>query len=74
MKELKPEHKAFLDDLAAVCEKHGMVIGGCGCCGSPWVCDAPDGDGKLVAKFGWIDGIGGPNVISFEREKDGDGR
>jgi hypothetical protein len=28
---------AFLADLAALTEKHGIKIGGCGCCGSPWL-------------------------------------
>ena len=28
---------AFLTDLAALTEKHGIEIGGCGCCGSPWL-------------------------------------
>ena len=28
---------AFLADLAALTEKHGIEIGGCGCCGSPWL-------------------------------------
>jgi hypothetical protein len=28
---------AFLAELAALTEKHGIRIGGCGCCGSPWL-------------------------------------
>ena len=33
----------FLDELTELSRKHGFAIGGCGCCGSPWIYD--DGDG-----------------------------
>lgn len=29
--------EAFLAELTELSRKHGIVIGGCGCCGSPWV-------------------------------------
>lgn len=29
--------KAFLKDLTKLSTKHNLVIGGCGCCGSPWI-------------------------------------
>jgi hypothetical protein len=29
--------KAFLKDLTELSIKHNLVIGGCGCCGSPWI-------------------------------------
>ena len=37
--------EAFLAELAALTIKHGIQIGGCGCCGSPFLdpTDAKDG-------------------------------
>ena len=29
--------EAFLKELTELTEKHGIVIGGCGCCGSPYL-------------------------------------
>lgn len=29
----------FLKELSELTQKHGFVIGGCGCCGSPWIGD-----------------------------------
>jgi len=38
------ELNAFLADLSELTRKHGIRIGGCGCCGSPWACALePDG-------------------------------
>ena len=31
--------KEFLKELAELTKKYGLVIGGCGCCHSPWICD-----------------------------------
>lgn len=28
---------AFLLELVALSNKHGVAVGGCGCCGSPWL-------------------------------------
>ena len=33
----KDKRIAKLEALASVLEQHGMSIGGCGCCGSPWI-------------------------------------
>lgn len=32
-----PDLKAFLRELAELSQKHGLYIGGCGDCGSPWI-------------------------------------
>lgn len=32
----------FLKELSELTEKHGFSIGGCGCCGSPWINDFKD--------------------------------
>lgn len=29
--------RQFLVDLTALTKKYGLAIGGCGCCGSPWL-------------------------------------
>ena len=29
--------QAFLNDLTELTKKHKIEIGGCGCCGSPWL-------------------------------------
>jgi len=34
--------KAFLTELTHLTNKYGYEIGGCGCCGSPWVCSESD--------------------------------
>ena len=34
----------FLKELSELSNEYGFIIGGCGCCGSPWV-DEVDGDG-----------------------------
>ena len=34
----------FLEELSKLSNKYGFVIGGCGCCGSPWVSKI---DGKI---------------------------
>ena len=37
--------KAFLTELTRLTKKYGYEIGGCGCCGSPWVCsESESGD------------------------------
>ena len=31
------EADAFLAEYEALCIKHDILLGGCGCCGSPWL-------------------------------------
>ncbi len=33
---------AFLLELRELTIKHGIAIGGCGCCGSPWLYETTD--------------------------------
>jgi len=35
----------FLEDLRKITLKHGVSIGGCGCCGSPYLEPTDDKDG-----------------------------
>lgn len=35
--------KAFLQELTALSDKYEIYIGGCGCCGSPWLNDIQAG-------------------------------
>jgi hypothetical protein len=38
---MKPEDiKSLLHDLQAICAKHQVSLGGCGCCDSPFIKDA----------------------------------
>lgn len=32
----------FLHELTLLCDKYGIFIKGCGCCGSPWLDDIKD--------------------------------
>ena len=36
----------FMKELAELTDKYGLSIGGCGCCGSPWIRDTK---GTVVA-------------------------
>ncbi|MFL0802417.1 MAG: hypothetical protein K6L81_01780 [Agarilytica sp.] len=44
------EAQNFITDLTAVCEKHDLWIGSCGCCNSPWA-NRLDGSQKPVYSF-----------------------
>lgn len=44
----------FLEELSELSNKYRFVIGGCGCCGSPWV-DEIDGD-LSVDGLGFVNG------------------
>lgn len=62
----------FLAELRDLCGKYGYEIGGCGCCGSPWLNTSKDGPTKTVDLYAdggeasvWIDGEG--EVTTNER-------
>jgi|AntRauTorcE11897_2_1112592.scaffolds.fasta_scaffold00009_146 hypothetical protein len=53
---MKDRVAEFLSDLQDLTDKHGFVVGGCGCCGSPYLVkkgkkvaqDIEFGDGRYV--------------------------
>ena len=45
---MKEEQRQFLKELAELTKKYGIVISGCGCCGSPSLEQTSD-DGKYYA-------------------------
>lgn len=44
-----PELEEFLEELSALSRRHGVIIGGCGHCGSPYL----DGAGVSVNGLTW---------------------
>lgn len=38
-KDQEQRLKLFLSDLTKISNEYGISIGGCGCCGSPWLKD-----------------------------------
>jgi hypothetical protein len=39
-----PDYEKFLEELSELTRKYGITIGGCGCCGSPWLMEMEDGE------------------------------
>ena len=50
-KRKKGDVEPFLEDLNEISRKHGVYIGGCGCCMSPYLLDRENYDtgGKFIA-------------------------
>lgn len=60
-------HPAFLADLTRLSREHGLIIEGCGCCGSPWISEiSPDSEGRYTASTHWQ----GAETIKWEETKD----
>lgn len=55
--------KSFLADLKLVYEKHGLILNGCGCCGSPFI-DFPDPTKELRLEAYY----GGYSVVQVIKE------
>ena len=59
MSEPKDEYDAFFEELTALTLKHGIAIGGCGCCGSPFTVsigepdEKPGYDFSMMSEFEW---------------------
>jgi len=52
------DKKAFLEGLTKLTKRHGITIGGCGCCGSPWIMQyerdkLKGGHYEMAGGFGW---------------------
>lgn len=41
---MKSRLDKFLEELSALTKKYGFEIGGCGCCGSPYLTDLNEGN------------------------------
>jgi len=61
-KRVMPE---FLKELSALTKKYSLVIGGCGCCGSPGVDVVRD----LRGEYEYTDNPNYPNLYWKEDEK-----
>lgn len=51
MKTYVEREQQFIKELTALTKKHKVSIGGCGCCGSPYLDDA---DGACQPEAGYV--------------------
>lgn len=43
----------FLKELTELTKKHGLAIGGCGCCGSPFIYEVKDKNKEPATDLIW---------------------
>ena len=57
--------KLFLEELTELTRKHSIEIGGCGCCGSPFLSEIEDAD-----KNGhYVSGSDSDDYITWRKEQ-----
>lgn len=68
---MKENERAFILELEAITRKYGIAIGGCGCCGSPWIdkVDVSNPDAGYADSNG-INWICPSNEWNWEHHKD----
>ena len=51
MEDNNYDKEGFLRELTELSRKYGLYIGGCGCCGSPWVSTRGMPGGEYVLRY-----------------------
>jgi hypothetical protein len=69
-KALTKKERKFLIGLEKLSRKTGVVIGGCGCCGSPWVSEIDEAALDEKAGYAMTQDDGGINWVSPSDEYD----
>lgn len=62
--------KAFLDGLERLSRETGVIIGGCGCCGSPGLCEMTAENSSAENGYLYLDGVEG-EFVSWEKKPSG---
>jgi len=63
---MTPKESDFLTELEILTRKHGIAIGGCGCCGSPWLEELSDKRLALPYTYHYSDRVLWDNLDSEE--------